>query len=153
MLPCIRIDPPRFLNKIPRMVQMIVKYEGALRCRVIHEPTGNFFSTDAPLDDNGKGEVASPTDLCAAALGSCMATMIGMQLEKLGFNLTKMRVEVKKEMSKTKPRRIIKLNTEIWLPLKLDDKVKHIVELTARDCPVHHSLNPEIEKTICFHWH
>ena len=47
------------------MVQMLVKYEGALRCKVIHEPTGTFFPTDAPLDNNGKGEVASPTDLCA----------------------------------------------------------------------------------------
>ena len=64
-----------------------------------------------------------------------------------------MRVEVQKEMSESKPRRIIKLNTEIWLPVKLDDKVKHTAELAARACPVHHSLSSEIEKPICFHWH
>ena len=109
---------------------MIVNYEGALRCKVIHEPTGTF-PTDAPLDNNGKGEIASPTDLCSAALGSCMATIIGMQMEKLGFDLTGMRVEVQKEMSESKPRRIIKLNTEIWLPVKLDNKAKHTVELAA----------------------
>ena len=135
------------------MVQIIVKYEGALRCKVIHEPTGTFFPTDAPLDNNGKGEVVSPTDLCAAALGSCMATIIGMQIEKLGFDLIGMRGEVHKEMSKSKPRRIIKLNTEIRLPVKLDDKAKHTVELAAKTCPVHHSLSSEIEKPICFHWH
>ncbi|MEC8219197.1 MAG: OsmC family protein, partial [Verrucomicrobiota bacterium] len=116
-------------------------YEGALRCKVIHEPTGTFFPTDAPLDNNGKGEIASPTDLCSAALGSCMATIIGMQMEKLGFNLTGMRVEVQKEMSEFKSRRIIKLNTEILLPVKLDDKAKHTAELAARACPVHHSLS------------
>ena len=48
------------------MIKMIVKYEGALRCKVIHEPTGTFFPTDAPLDNNGKGELASPTDLCGS---------------------------------------------------------------------------------------
>ena len=68
------------------MVQMIVKYEGALRCKVIHEPTGIFSSTDAPLDYIGKGEVVSPTDLCATALGFNMATIVGMQMEKLSFD-------------------------------------------------------------------
>ena len=135
------------------MVQIIVKYEGALRCKVIHEPTGTFFPTDAPLDNNGKGEVVSPTDLCAAALGSCMATIIGMQMEKLSFDLKGMRIEVQKKMSESKPRRIIELNTEIWLPMKLDDKAKRIVELAAKGCPVHRSLSSEIEKPICFHWH
>ena len=72
---------------------MIVKYEGALRRKVIHEPTCTFFSTDAQLDKNGKGGVALPTDLCAA-LGSCMATIVGMQMNKHGFDLTEMRVEV-----------------------------------------------------------
>ena len=153
LLRCIRIDPLRFLNNIPLMVQMIVKHEGALRCKVIHEPTGTSFPTDAPLDNNGKGEVVSPTDLCAAAFGSCMATIIGMQMDKLGFDLTGTRVEVEKEMSKPKPRRIIKLSTEVWLPMKLDDKARHIVELATKGCPVHRSLNPEIEKTICFRWH
>ena len=76
------------------MVQMVAKYEGALRCKLIHEPTGTFLRTDAPLNNNGKGEVVSPTDLCAAALGSRMATIIGMQMEKLSFDPTGMRVEV-----------------------------------------------------------
>lgn len=134
------------------MVQMTVKYEGSLRCKVTHEPSGNSFRTDAPIDNNGKGEGASPTDLCSAALGSCMATIIGMQMEKQGIDLAGMRIEVSKEMSKYRPRRIIKLSTEIWLPAKLDDKVKRQVELAAKGCPVHHSLSSEIDKPVVFHW-
>jgi uncharacterized OsmC-like protein len=134
------------------MVQMTVKYEGSLRTKVIHEPSGGVFNTDAPVDNNGKGEAASPTDLCAAALGACMATIIGMQMERLGHDLTGMRIEVKKEMSSYKPRRIIRLSSEIWLPLKLNDKQKRLVELAAKGCPVHHSLSSEIDKPIHFHW-
>ncbi|MBT62244.1 MAG: osmotically inducible protein OsmC [Puniceicoccaceae bacterium] len=134
------------------MVQMTVKYEGALRCKVSHEPSGQSFNTDAPIDNNGKGEAASPTDLCAAALGSCMATIIGMQMEKLGFDLTGMRIEVNKEMSNYKPRRIIKLSTEIWLPGKFDDITKRKIINAAKGCPVHHSLSSEIDKPVLIHW-
>lgn len=134
------------------MVQMTVKYEGGLRCQVTHGPSGHSFVTDAPVDNNGKGEATSPTDLCAAALASCMATIMGMQLEKEGFDLTGMRIEVNKEMSSCKPRRIARLSTEIWLPAKLDDKQKRIAELAAESCPVHHSLSSEIDKPVKFHW-
>ena len=115
---------------------MTVKYEGSLRCMVTHEPSGGSFQTDAPVDNNGKGEAASPTDLCAAALGSCMATIIGMQIEKSSY----------------KPRRIIRLSTEVWLPVKLATEQKRLVELAAKGCPVHHSLSSEIDKPIHFHW-
>lgn len=134
------------------MVQMTVNYEGSLRCKVTHEESGGTFQTDAPLDNNGKGEAASPTDLCAAALGSCMATIIGMQMEREGCNLVGMRIEVKKEMSKYKPRRIICLATEIWLPQCLDKKQQRKIELAAKGCPVHRSLSSEIDKPITFHW-
>ena len=73
-----------------------------------------------------------------------MATITGMQMEKLGFDLTKMWVEVQKGRSKFTLRRIIKLNNEIRLPVKQDEKAKHIVELAAKACPVHHSLSSEI---------
>ena len=134
------------------MVQMTVKYEGSLRCKVTHEQSGGSFQTDAPLDNNGKGEAASPTDLCAAALGTCMATIIGMQMEKEGCDLAGMRIEVTKEMSKYKPRRIIRLASEIWLPATFDEKQKRKIELAAKGCPVHHSLSSEIDKPIIFHW-
>lgn len=134
------------------MVKMTVNYQGSLRCEVTHGPSGQTFLTDAPVDNNGKGESASPTDLCAAALGSCMATIIGMQAESLGLDLYGMRIEVQKEMSTDSPRRIIQLSTEIWLPLELDAKQKRMVEQAAKTCPVHHSLSSEIDKPILFHW-
>jgi putative redox protein len=134
------------------MVQMTIKYEGSLRCKVTHEPSGGVLTTDAPIDNNGKGEAASPTDLCAAALGSCMATIIGMQMEQRGLDLAGMRIEVQKEMSDYKPRRIIKLSTEIWLPAKLDDKQKRLVEQASKGCPVYQSLSSEIDKPVIFHW-
>ena len=134
------------------MVQMTVKYEGSLRCKVTHEQSGDSFQTDAPLDNNGRGEAASPTDLCAAALGSCMATIIGMQMEKESIDLTGMRIEIIKEMSKHKPRRIMRLASEIWLPARFDDRQKRKIELAAKACPVHHSLSSEIDKPISFHW-
>lgn len=134
------------------MVQMTVKYEGDLRCEVTHEPSGASFTTDAPVDNNGKGEATSPTDLCAAALGSCMATIIGMRVEKEGYDLKGMRIEVQKEMSADLPRRIVRLSTQIWLPVQFDEKLERKVKVAAESCPVHYSLNPEIDKPITFHW-
>ncbi|MDA8736702.1 OsmC family protein [Opitutales bacterium] len=134
------------------MVKVKINYEGGLRCELKHEKSGKTFKTDAPVDNNGKGESFSPTDLCASALGSCIATIVGMQMEAIGLNLSGMCVEVEKEMSATLPRRIAKLTTHVWLPIELTDDQQWKVELAAKNCPVHHSLNPEIEKPISFHW-
>lgn len=134
------------------MVKIKINYEGGLRCQLEHELSGKRFKTDAPIDNNGKGESFSPTDLCASALGSCIATIIGMQMEALGLDLNNMRIEVQKEMTADLPRRIAKLSTEIWLPIPLNDDQKWHVEIAAKNCPVHHSLNAEIEKPIIFHW-
>jgi uncharacterized OsmC-like protein len=134
------------------MVKVTIDYEGALRCNLQHEPSGNIFQTDAPVDNNGRGESFSPTDLCASALGSCIATIVGMQMEQLGVDLKGMRIEVRKEMTENLPRRIARLETEVWIPIPLDDDHKWKVEIAAKNCPVHHSLHPEIEKPITFHW-
>lgn len=134
------------------MVKVSIDYQGELRCSVHHEPSGASFCTDAPLDNNGKGEAFSPTDLCASALGSCMATIVGMQLEKLGHDMTGMRIEVSKEMSKYPPRRIARLSTEIWVPLVLNDSDQRRLKLAVKNCPVHHSLSSEIDKPVIFHW-
>lgn len=132
-------------------MQILVKYKVALHYKVIHEPTATFFPTHAPLDNNGEDEVVSPNDLYAAALCSRMAKIIGMRSKKFGFDHTGARVEVQKEMSKSKPRRIIKHNTEIWLPSKHDDKAKYTVELATEGCAVNYNLSPEVEKTISLH--
>jgi len=134
------------------MVKVQINYEGELRCQLVHELSGKTFKTDAPTDNNGKGESFSPTDLCASALGSCIATIIGMQMEALGIDLKGMRIEVQKEMTTNLPRRIAKLTTEVWLPTALNDDQKWQVEIAANNCPVYHSLNPEIEKSIIFNW-
>ena len=134
------------------MVTISIDYEGELRCTLEHGLSATTLQTDAPVDNNGKGESFSPTDLCASALGSCIATIVGMQMQALGVDLKGMRVEVRKEMSKYLPRRISKLETEIWLPVALADVHKKKVEMAAKNCPVRHSLHPEIEKPITFHW-
>ena len=134
------------------MVKVKINYEGGLRCALEHEKSGKTFKTDAPVDNNGKGESFSPTDLCASALGSCIATIIGMQMEALGLDLSGMRIEVQKEMTADLPRRIAKLTTDVWLPIELDDDQQWKVQIAAKNCPVHHSLNPEIEKPMTFHW-
>lgn len=134
------------------MVQVSINYEGALHCSVTHGPSGAVLQTDAPVDNNGKGESFSPTDLCASALGSCMATIVGMQLQRVGVEMAGMRLQVSKEMSADLPRRIAKLSTEIWITQELSEEQKALVEKAALTCPVHHSLHPEIEKPILFHW-
>ena len=93
------------------MVKVSIEYEGDLRCAVRHEMSGAQFCTDAPVDNHGKGESFSPTDLCASALGSCMGTIVGIQMEKLDLDMTGMRIEVTKEMSNYPPRRISRLAT------------------------------------------
>ena len=147
------VDPvAQVRQSVWQMGKVKINYEGALRCVVEHEQSGKTFYTDAPVDNCGKGESFSPTDLCASALGSCIATIVEMELEKLAVDLTGMRIEVNKEMSANLPRRITRLETEVWLPVELSDDQQWKVEIAAKNCPVHHSLSAEIEKPIIFHW-
>ena len=134
------------------MVKVSIDYQGQLRSNAVHGPSGTSLTTDAPVDNNGKGESFSTTDLCATALGTCMATIIGMQTERAGIDLSGLRIEVSKVMSADLPRRITELATEIWLPIKLDAEQQKLVEKAALTCPVHYSLHPDIAKPIQFHW-
>lgn len=134
------------------MVKVTVDYEGDLRCKATHPESGARLQTDAPVDNNGKGESFSPTDLCATALGTCISTIVGMQMERLGIDLAGMKVEVTKEMFKYKPRRIGKLTTEIWMPCAVSEEHKKIIERAVKTCPVHLSLHTDIEKPVIFHW-
>lgn len=132
------------------MVKMSLEYKGGLHCVATHGPSGATVETDAPVDNHGRGEAFSPTDLVAAALGACMATIMGIYADSHGLNLTGLRVEVSKEMSATPPRRIAKLTTEIWLPAGIAKNPA--LERAALTCPVHASLHPEMEKPITFHY-
>jgi len=98
-------------------VEVSTVYEGQLRCRATHGPSGNTLVTDAPVDNHGKGESFSPTDLVATALGACMSTVMGIFAERHAIDLRGMRVTVRKEMTQVPVRRIARLTTEIHMPL------------------------------------
>ena len=134
------------------MVKVFVEYLGDLHCRVRHEPSGAVMETDAPVDNQGKGESFSPTDLVAAALGSCIATVVGIYAKRQGWKLEGMRVEVEKQMATAPTRRIGRLLVNVWMPIILSDKDQQIVDKVAHTCPVHQSLHPDVEAPIVFHW-
>ncbi len=134
------------------MVNISIRYTGDLHCAAIHGPSRSELATDAPVDNNGKGEAFSPTDLVATALGTCMATIMAMAAQRHGIELNGMTVSVTKEMSKDMPRRIVRLASEMHVPLPQDHPQREFLEKAALGCPVHHSLAAEIEKPVNFVW-
>ena len=134
------------------MVEVAVKYTGNLHCDATHGPSQSKISTDAPIDNKGKGEAFSPTDLVATALATCMSTTMGIKAQELGADLSGMRVSVQKEMSKDPPRRIVGLPSEVHIPLPPDSAHREVLEQTALNCPVHKSLPPEIHRPTKFFW-
>ncbi|WP_430412397.1 OsmC family protein [Kordia sp.] len=128
-----------------------VTYKGNLRTVSQHLKSGNEFITDAPTDNNGKGEAFSPTDTVATGLASCMLTVMGIKAEQLDVNMEGASAEVTKTMA-SNPRRISKIEVQISMPFEATDKTKKILENTANTCPVHYSLHPDIEKIVKFDW-
>jgi uncharacterized OsmC-like protein len=98
------------------MVEIRLSYEGDLHCSAVHMPSGNTLVTDAPLDNNGRGQAFSPTDLLATALGSCMATVIGIVAKRKEIAVEGMTVNVRKFMSEDLPRRIKRLELDLRFP-------------------------------------
>jgi putative redox protein len=133
-------------------VSISVEYEGGLRSRATHGPSQNQFITDAPVDNHGKGESFSPTDLVATALATCMATVIGIKAQQKGYDIAGMKVSVEKHMSADSPRRIVRLPITIDIPLPEDHPDRKLLEATALGCPVHHSVHPDIDKPVTFVW-
>jgi uncharacterized OsmC-like protein len=134
------------------VVHLSSVYEGGLRCRATHAPSGTSLVTDAPVDNHGKGESFSPTDLVATALGACMMSIMGIVAERHGVNLVGMTAETVKEMTKEPPRRIASLRTRLTIPLPADHPQRAALEQAAHTCPVHKSLHPEIDAAIEFVW-
>ena len=127
-----------------------VVYEGDLRTTCTHLRSGNYFETDAPIDNNGKGERFSPTDLMASSLATCMITVMGIKARTMGFDLNDVKIEVEKIM-KPEPRRVGGINLFFHIPdaLKnIDEKSKQILKQVGINCPVQHSINPDIEVNI-----
>jgi uncharacterized OsmC-like protein len=135
------------------MVKSSGIYTGGLNCRLTHGPSGTVIETDAPTDNHGRGAAFSPTDLTAASLASCMVTTMAIAAKlKLNRDLPGVRWEVTKEMSADKPRRIVRLAVQIWLPFPKAIDVDGVLEGAARNCPVAQSLAPAVEKVVTFHW-
>ena len=134
------------------MVTLTSTYEGGLRCRAVHGPSGTTLITDAPVDNHGKGESFSPTDLMATALGACMMTIMGIVAERHGIDLTGTTAETVKEMTPSPPRRIASLRTRLTIPLPPDHPQRAALEQAARACPVHKSLHPDIDAGVEFVW-
>jgi putative redox protein len=111
------------------MVTMQLEYQGDLHCKAIHEPSGTELTTDAPKDNQGRGESFSPTDLVATALGSCMLTVMGIMA-----------------------RRIARLAVRIHIPHAISPENQQKLERAAHTCPVHKSLHPDVESPIDFTW-
>ncbi len=133
------------------MVQISIDYTGQLHCSARHGPSGTTLSTDAPLDNQGKGEAFSPTDLVATALGTCIATTMAIVAERHGVELKGMTVQVTKEMAND-PRRIGRLTSEVRIPLPADHPNRELLEKTALGCPVHRSLAAGMERPTEFFW-
>jgi uncharacterized OsmC-like protein len=125
------------------MVQIDIEYLGDLHCKVIHAPSGNYFLTDAPLDNQGKAEYISPTDLTAASIGSCIATIMGIKAQSSNIDLTGLKISVFKDMI-TQPRRIGKIIVNIYFPKRYTDKEFSILENVVKTCPVSRSLSNEV---------
>ena len=124
-------------------------YKNNLRTEAEHIASGEKIITDAPIDNNGKGEAFSPTDLVAAALGSCMITIMAIAAEKHGIDVSRTNASVIKEM-RSDPRRINEIIIDINMDKNIEVKDRKRLEKAALACPVHKSLHPDIKKKIQF---
>mgnify|MGYP003643844650 CR=1 FL=1 len=134
------------------MVEINAAYEGTLRCSATHGPSGSNLETDAPVDNHGRGERYSPTDLVATALGTCMMTIMGIYAQRHEIDLTGTKVRVEKHMTPAPPRMISRLPIHITVPLPEDHPHRRAIEKVAVNCPVHLSVHPDIEKPVIFLW-
>ena len=134
------------------MVGIQVDYEGDLHCRAVHGPSRAELNTDAPVDNQGRGESFSPTDLVATALGTCMLTVMGILARTLGVEIAGAKATVEKEMTSAPPRRIQRLRVRILMPAGIAAENREKFERAAHTCPVHRSLHPDVEMPIEFVW-
>ena len=134
------------------MVEIKLTYEGDLHCSAVHKPSGNTLVTDAPVDNQGRGEAFSPTDLVATALASCVATVVGIVARRKELAIEGMTVVVRKYMSDDQPRRISRLELDIEIPLPASHPDRKVLESAARGCPVHHSIHPDIDVVMRWEW-
>ena len=134
------------------MVEINMVYEGDLHCSAVHGPSGDNLATDAPRDNEGRGRAFSPTDLVAAALGTCMLTVMGIYARMHQMDITGLKVHVVKKMIHEPIRRISQLELEFTVPNPVAEQHREGLEKAARGCPVLRSLHPDVSKKIVFNW-
>jgi putative redox protein len=133
------------------MVKMTATYLGEKHCKAEHEPSKAIVETDAPKDNQGRGEKFSPTDLVATALGTCILTTIAIVCERDGHDVKNSKISVEKEMS-ANPRRIASLKTVIDLPKAIPEDYRSKLEHIAMTCPVKKSLHPDLQVPVEFRY-
>ena len=132
------------------MTTITCQYDGGLRCGAVHGPSGSALNTDAPLDNQGKGECFSPTDLIATSLATCLLTIMGIVAERHGWPLEGAAARVEKTMSSDPPRRISRLEVWIELPAALEERQRQVLMRAAETCPVKLSLEGAVAMEL--HW-
>lgn len=127
-------------------------YLGELRVEATHLKSGEVMITDAPVDNNGKGQAFSPTDTVATALATCMLTIMGIRAAKKEVNIQGAKAEITKTMA-ADPRRISAIGIKVFMPkIEMEERFKEVLEIAARNCPVAKSLHPDIQQNIEFVW-
>lgn len=134
------------------MTTSTIEYLGNLRTRATHTRSGEQIITDAPVDNQGKGEAFSPTDMLATALGTCAVTIIGMAANVHGFDIDGTKINITKIMAAS-PRRVSEVVVEFYFPKNdYTEKQKTIIRQSALTCPVFQSLHPDLKKNLEFHF-
>ena len=133
------------------MVKMQIDYTGNLNCRATHGPSGTTITTAAPVDNMGDGSSFSPTDLVGTALATCILTTMAIAAKKHELELTNLSATVEKEMSPP-PRKIAKLTLNVVGPKSIDGEMRQRLENAAKTCPVHKSMDHDVQMPITFSW-
>ena len=129
-----------------------VLYSGALHCDLTHMLSGNRVETDAPPDNQGKGEAFSPTDLCATSLAACILTTMAIRIREKSIHIEGASAEVTKIMA-SDPRRIKRIEVKLFMPdVNYSEADKKLLIHIANTCPVALSLHPDLEQSIEFVW-
>ena len=132
--------------------QFTLSYRGDVRTEMTHTASNARVTTDAPVDNHGKGAAFSPTDLAASALASCMMTVVGIKANAMNLHIASMEARVEKTMGNG-PRRILRIAVELLIDIpNAGERERKILEATARACPVAQSLHPEIDQAVCLMW-
>ena len=131
-----------------------IVYKGDLRTELTHLQSGQVIETDAPTDNQGKGERFSPTDLLATSYGSCMITTMAIRAADMKLNFNGTKIEITKIMSSDAPRRVIGIKTNLFFTnqfIATEEQKEQLIRI-ARSCPVEKSLHPDIQLDVTFNW-